>query len=236
MAREFAAAKSANDEKFAVILLGDELLRSALASILLSKHPAAEVIEPGSFDEALKKLSTGNHVKLVILDLSRPATGIDKVALLRRSFSATRVIVISELCERGDILAALDRGAHGFIAKSCEVNEFKKALEMVLNGMIYVPSSISDPSRLDVGAHRRIQLATSHGPTEPHLTRRQLDVLHLLTQGKSNKAICHALNLGAGTVKVHVAGVLRALNVRSRTGAAVLGANVLGNGALDAVA
>lgn len=62
------------------------------------------------------------------------------------------------------------------------------------------------------------------------LTRRQRDVPELIVDGRSNREIARALELGEGTVKVHVAALLRALGVADRAGAAAIGARVLGRG------
>jgi DNA-binding NarL/FixJ family response regulator len=63
--------------------------------------------------------------------------------------------------------------------------------------------------------------AAQHGHDEPvKLTERQRDVLRLLAAGMSNKQICRELDLGEGTIKVHIAAIFRALNVGNRTEAA----------------
>lgn len=235
-----AAARQSLDNKIAVIVVGAEFSQSVLKFILLTEENVAEVVETASFDEALEKLAKRKDVGLAILDLPLPGVEAEKIAILRKRSPVTRVVVVSDSTERTDVLAALEKGAHGYIPKRLGIAEFRNALAMVFDRLIYVPSSISDlqpaqhrssvnvpPSAITHLPARREHSAGEQLSVQPTLTPRQLHVLELLIQGKSNKEICRGLNLRQGTVKIHVAGIFRALHVSSRTCAAVVGANLL---------
>jgi DNA-binding NarL/FixJ family response regulator len=246
MAREYTELEAGTrrslprDHRISTIVVGDEFSRSGLKSILQSEERIAEVIEAASFDEAIEKLSKRRDVGLAILDLQMA----EKIETIRKHFPTTRVVVVSDSSERDNVLAVLGKGAHGYIPKRLGIAEFRRALAMVLNRIIYVPSSISDLHQAqDCSPANESACEIGHLPAargrsscelplaEPVLTPRQSQVLKLLTQGMSNKEICRALKLGEGTVKIHVAGIFRALQVKSRTAAAVIGAN-LPNGEL----
>ena len=116
----------------------------------------------------------------------------------------------------------MESGVHGYIPKGHNLVQLTAALRLVLDGGIYVPPSLAEvepqipDSVIRLPELRVFSDATGRGP----LTARQLDVLELLVQGKQNKEIATALNLGEGTVKVHVAAIFRYLGVRNRAAAA----------------
>jgi DNA-binding NarL/FixJ family response regulator len=102
-------------------------------------------------------------------------------------------------------------------------DEICEALRSILDGHVYVPATLPDIRR--AGGPRPKPAAASDELSR--LTRRQREVLELITEGKSNKEIARALRLGEGTVKIHVAAVLQALSVPNRSAAAVAGTRML---------
>ena len=215
-------------KKIALIADDDEFFRMALATILTSKLKFAEVVQAASLDEGVEKLSARNDVSLALFDLAMP--GMESPANLRAvrdCFETLRVAVVSSSKNRQDILSALEAGVHGYVPKGLGVADLAHALQLIVDGVIYVPPSIADlpaqeqpaPSREVAAAPPKAALAT--------LTPRQRGVLELLVQGKSNKAIARDLDLGEGTVKVHMAALFRSLGVRTRTAAAVAGGRLL---------
>jgi DNA-binding NarL/FixJ family response regulator len=103
------------------------------------------------------------------------------------------------------------------------------AFRLIFSGGVYVPPEILD--RGPPAVARAMDAPSGRPPTaaELGLTGRQMDVLALMMQGKSNKAICRALDLAEPTVKNHVTAILKALKVTNRT-EAVIAANALGIG------
>ncbi len=114
------------------------------------------------------------------------------------------------------MLAALDAGAAGFIPKTTESNVLRSAIATVLGGGVYVPESGSS--------------ASTAPPPQPFeslgLTPRQADVLRMLVDGQSNKAIARALELAPSTVKTHVEAIFERLHVSTRTQAVVAAARL----------
>jgi DNA-binding NarL/FixJ family response regulator len=127
--------------------------------------------------------------------------------------------------------SALERGVLGFIPKAYSPEVMLSAVRLVLAGGVYVPPMMLTalppgivagvaPMR---GGEPRSSGASSQ--TLEHLrsvlTERQVEVLQLLSQGKPNKLIGRSLGISEGTVKIHLAAIFRALNVRNRTEAVV---------------
>jgi len=152
---------------------------------------------------------------MALLDLNMPGmNGVAGITRFREQASDVPVVVISASEDVADIKEILDAGAMGYIPKSSSSQVILSALRLVLAGGVYVPVNV---------------LHDADSPSEPahkvrggiHLTDRQLDVLHLIIQGKPNKVIARELQLSEGTVKIHLASIYRALNASNRTEAAM---------------
>ena len=215
-------------KKIALIADDDEFFRMALATILTSKLKFAEVVQAASLDEGVEKLSARTDISLALFDLAMP--GVESPANLRAvrdCFESLRVAVVSSSKNRQDILSALEAGVHGYVPKGLGVADLAHALQLIVDGVIYVPPSIADLPAQEQPAPSREVAAPTPKAALATLTPRQRGVLELLVQGKSNKAIARDLDLGEGTVKVHMAALFRSLGVRTRTAAAVAGGRLL---------
>lgn len=113
---------------------------------------------------------------------------------------------------------ALDVGAVSFIPKSAPRAVMVSALGLILAGGIYIPPEAWPARRTEVAPASDERAPT---PAELGLTERQLHVLALLVQGRSNKAIARSLSIAEVTVKHHVTTLMRALKVQNRTEAAL---------------
>ncbi|CAN7640324.1 response regulator transcription factor [Pararhizobium sp. LjRoot255] len=217
--------------RVALIADDDEFFRIALNAILKSKLGFTEVVEAGSLDEAIERLSDRDDVSLALFDLAMP--GMESAVSLgavRDVHPDLKVAVVSGSSRRADILTALTAGVHGYVPKGLGATELAAAIKAILNGAIYVPPSVAGRTPYSVetvatpvakggadGANRAIEF----------LTPRQREVLLLLIEGFSNKEIARKLHLGEGTVKIHMAALFRSLRVRNRQEAAAAGARLL---------
>src|SRR6516164_3222188 len=118
------------------------------------------------------------------------------------------------------MVKALDAGALGFIPKSATRESILGAMQLVISGGVYIPPQVLPGGDLGLTERQMVELLALPGAVSPAdlgLTRLQMDVLTLIMQGKSNKAICRVLDLPEPTVKSHVSAILRALKVSNRT-------------------
>ena len=125
--------------------------------------------------------------------------------------------------DRDTVVKALDLGALGFIPKSAQRKVMISALQLVLSGGVYIPPQalshavpVPSPSIPPTAANGPAP-RPSLSPADLGLTERQVDVLALMMQGKSNKAICRELDIAEQTVKTYVTAILKALSVANRT-------------------
>jgi DNA-binding NarL/FixJ family response regulator len=216
-----------------VLLVDDHpLILSALQSVIQGLGDDVTVFGASSAAEARAALQRDEGYDLVLLDLSLgDADGFEVLVEFRAAYPALPVVVVSASDRTSDVIRAIDLGAMGFVPKRASNDMLFEALRMVMSGGLYVPpmmlgldaaapesDTVPDVMR-PAGVERR---SSTHGAPLPTLesvglTPRQHEVLGLLLQGKPNKLIARDLNVSVETVKDHVAAVLRALGVSSRT-------------------
>jgi DNA-binding NarL/FixJ family response regulator len=216
------------------ILLVDDhvLLREALRGALKELESDAAIFEASDSRETIQFVEQHPDLDLVLLDLNLPdRDGFGVLAELRERYPSISVVIMSALQDRDNVVKALDLGAVGFIPKSAERKVILGALQLVFSGGIYIPpqalsrpeptpspspTSLRPDGPRDLGAVR-----PAISPADLGVTERQLDVLALMMQGKSNKVICRVLNLAEPTVKNHVRAILKALKATNRTEAVI---------------
>ena len=161
---------------------------------------------------------------LALLDLSIPgANGLSHIEQVRNEHPTLPVVVLSGSEDAGLMRRLLDLGVLGFIPKAYSPDVMLSAVRLVLSGGVYVPPMML--GQVSAAAPAAVTPAVaapeSIDSLRRILTERQVDVLRLLSQGKPNKLIARDLGISEGTVKIHLAAIYRALNVRNRTEAVV---------------
>jgi DNA-binding NarL/FixJ family response regulator len=227
-----------------VLLVDDHpLILAALQSVIQGLGDDVTVVGVDNAAAARVALQTDADFDLVLLDLALgDVDGFEVLSEFRSTYPALPVVVVSASDRASDVIRAIDLGAMGFVPKRSSNSSLFEALRMVMSGGLYVPpnmlgldfhpgSSSSSHSADTVPSVMRQAGADAplgeRAMAEPHqqaaslakvgLTPRQSEVLALLLQGLPNKLIARELNLSVETVKDHVAAVLRALGVSSRT-------------------
>lgn len=210
----------------ALIVDDHVLIRDALRGVLDAFEEVTGVIECGTASDAERLLDQTPGIGLVLLDLSLPdRDGLSLLTSFRTSHPATTVVMLSASEDRAQMTAALENGAAGFIPKSATREVMQGALKLVFSGGVYVPPEIL--ARPKAPPVTQVSPSSLRAAAKMGLTERQVEVLQLMMQGMSNKAICRALDIAEPTVKNHVTAILRALGATNRT-EAVLAASALG--------
>ena len=212
-----------------ILLVDDHVLfREGIALLLRSLVAEDSLYQAGTCEEALTAVAGDPSIELVLMDINLPgASGINAISMIRAQFPQIPVVGLSSSDDKQTILDAIDAGAMGFIPKSSSSAVLFAALQLVLSKGIYLPPEAFLRDRSV--ATRTAGHASADGPGTPEhatpedlgLTQRQSEVLFLILQGKSAKAICRDLSLSSSTVKIHTSAALRALNVTTRTQAVI---------------
>jgi DNA-binding NarL/FixJ family response regulator len=195
------------------------LFREGLVGVLREMDPDAELLETGSAEEAAAAVDRDDDFDLVLLDIELPgADGLATLARWRGEHPTLPVAIVSASEDAGDVRAALDAGASGFIPKSSSGAVLRSALQLIFAGGRYVP-----PQALDEQGELRRGRPRDRAPARAlPLTPRQIEVAQLLAKGLTNREICSVLDIAEGTVKAHIAAIFEALEVSNRTEAATV--------------
>ena len=198
-----------------VLLVDDHpLFIEGIRGVLLKLSEEVTIQTSGSCEEALALTENDDDIDLVLLDLNLPGiSGLDGLHLLRHQLPATPIVLLSASEDRNKVLHAIEQGAKGYIPKSSSSDIIINALQLVLSGGVYLPMAV-----LDTVNSQQAKTSNAEGHT---LTPRQVEVLSLLAEGQSNKAIGNRLSMAENTVRVHVSAILRFLDVTNRTEAGV---------------
>ena len=233
-----------------VLLIDDHpLVLSALTDIIHKLDPSVQVRTADGPAQTFDLLDREPDTNLVLLD-PQLAEGVDGFALLadlRQRHPALPVVVMAANDQLTDMVRAVDLGAMAFVPKRTPIGELHAALALVLTGGVYIPQALLGLMQLQTPPAAQTATPPPAGATvlqpmpdpsapppttladQPRLsmatlglTPRQTDVLSLLLKGLPNKLIARELNVSVDTVKDHVAAVLRALGVTSRTQAVLV--------------
>ncbi|WP_445401858.1 response regulator [Zobellella sp. An-6] len=186
-----------------LLLIDDHAMFRTGLGLILSSHPDLGLLsEAGSVQEALAL----HEAELILLDIGLPGiNGLDGILLLQQRFPRAAILMLSASDDPAHVQHARHKGARGFISKAADAETIVQAISALVRGERYFPG-----------------LEPTAPPFEgATLTARQLEVLSLLCEGKSNKAIARILGAAENTVRVHVSAILAVLRVSSRTEAVV---------------
>jgi DNA-binding NarL/FixJ family response regulator len=207
-----------------------ELIREGLRPVLLELAEGAnavQVLEAHDYSRALEIADAHPDLDLALLDFNLPnVAGFAALVDIQERYPGLPVVMMSGDDDPGVVREALERGALGFIPKTSSRAVILNALRLVLSGGTYVPREIMGAARSATAGAASTRGERSAGTAVLGLTPRQSEVLELLLAGKSNKVICRELGMAEGTVKNHVAVILKALDATNRVEAVVAAAKL----------
>lgn len=194
------------------------VFRDGLAALLSTTTPAPSIIQANTVREGLALLEKHPELDLLLLDFLMPeANGIDAITEFGRRRPTMPIIVLSSSEDSADVRRALAKGALGYVPKSAGKTVLLSAIQLVMNGDVYVPPLIMNTTVEDARVGRPMSVNSEY-----LLTARQIEILGLLSDGHPNKAIANKLGISEKTIKVHVTSIFKILKVVNRTQAAAV--------------
>jgi len=196
-----------------VLIVDDHSVVRQGLRMFLGSDPELEIV--GEARNGVEALQMVRRLApdVVLMDLIMPVMdGIAATAAIRKEAPDTEVVALTSMLEQATVVDAVQAGAIGYLLKDTESSELCRAIKAAAAGQV----QLSPQAMESLMRHMR-------RPTEDseHLTERELDVLRLLAQGKSNKEISQALHIADATTKTHVSHILDKLGVSSRAHAAL---------------
>lgn len=202
----------------ATILLIDDhpLLRTGIKQ-LIELDEGLRVIGEASNGHQGVELATELDPDLILLDLNMPEiSGLDTLELLRDAGVTSRILVFTVSDYEEDVIAALKKGADGYLIKDIEPEDLLQKLNQAASGQMVISERLTAVLAQALQSGR-----TSETAELSSLTARERQIIKLIAGGLSNKLIARKLNIAEGTVKVHIKHLLKKLHLRSRVEVAV---------------
>lgn len=209
-----------NNKKTNIVLVDDhKLIRHGLKLILESKKGLSIVGEACNGQEAIEQCSLHNP-SIIIMDINMPQmNGLEAIRRLKECGVSSKVIILTASKKREYLIAANKLGVRGYLLKDCEPSSLIKAVMEVSLGRTYLDPQVA------------LLLPSSNGPEDDEknenlrkielLSKREFEVLELLSRGKSNRHIGDELYISEKTVKNHLTQIYKKIGVKDRVEAAI---------------
>jgi DNA-binding NarL/FixJ family response regulator len=188
-------------DKISVLLVDDHSLVRRGFRRILEDEPDIEVTGEAADGMEAVRLTKELHPNVVVMDCAMPnMNGLQATRKILEQQPQTLVLMLSMHPEETLVRQALDAGARGYVLKNAVDLELGAAIRRVVAGETVLDSQLNRPAALK-------------GDRDEHLTPRELEILQMIVEGKSNKEIATVLELSANTVAVHRANIMDALGI-----------------------
>jgi len=211
-------------QTLSILLVDDEqLFRQGLRTLLnfynVNDSFSLEVVGEAGTQEKALKLAVKLEPEIILLDLELAGgNGITTLIKLKEMSYPGKVLVLSGHQEDNWIFKAMQAGAAGYVFKTRLATQLCEAINTVFKSEVYLPAEVANGFFRYFQASSESYLQTRR---KLHLTEREQEVLHWLTQGASNEEIAKHLYVTVATVKAHLTSIFEKLEVTSRTQAIV---------------
>jgi DNA-binding NarL/FixJ family response regulator len=191
-----------------VVVVDDHAVITDGLSNLLALQPDIEVVGTANDGGSAVAFCSDLQPDVVLMDMSMPdMTGVEATRRIRSEIPTTQVIILTSFVDRKMVNDAVAAGASGYLLKSIGSADLAQAIRSAAQGQATLSAEA-------------LSHLTADRSSESTLTKRELDVLRGMSQGRTNKQIAADLFLSPGTVRVHVSNILAKLGVENRTAAA----------------
>lgn len=221
-----------------LLVENDELFRLGLRT-KLEQQPDIEVVAEATDGEMAVWLTNHSQPDVVILDVNLPGIGgVEACRQIKQQHRKLPILVLTSLFQKSLITRLIDVGVQGFCLKGLKVKVLLLAVRSLAAGaswwdqvgtaqirevfQTYHSNSAATETTKQLESEQSNLTETEKATYPEPLTRREQEVLALLALGKTNQEIAEIMYITPGTVRVHVHGILKKLEVRDRTQAALV--------------
>jgi DNA-binding NarL/FixJ family response regulator len=196
------------------IVIADDhfVVRQGLAS-LLSPRNGMEVIGEAATGREAVNLARQLNPDVILMDMSMPEMdGPEAIKLIKQANPQARILVLTSFGDSNRVSEAVQAGALGYLLKDSSPDDLLHAIGSVYRGNLVMPQELA----------AKLMQPQVAPPAVDQLTEREIDVLRLLAQGRSNQEIARHLHISTTTVRSHVSNIMMKLGVSNRTQAALV--------------
>lgn len=198
-----------------VLLIDDHEMVRMGVSAYLSTQKDIEVVGEASDGDSGSKLALEKDVDVILMDLlMEKMNGIEATKMIMAKKPESKIIVLTSFIDDEMVIPVIEAGAFSYLLKTTSAADIAKAIRAAANGEPVVESKVATKMMNKMRSH---QVKLLH----EELTARELDVLLLIGDGKTNSEIAEHLYIGIKTVKTHVSNILHKLDLDDRTQLAI---------------
>jgi DNA-binding NarL/FixJ family response regulator len=201
-----------------ILIVEDDPLMQIGLEQALKEYPGFEIVAKAEDGYAAVQAALKWQPDMIVMDIGLPRLdGIAATKQIKEALPQTHVVILTSHTLETEVIAALSSGADAYCIKGATLERLLAAIEAAQDGATYLDPQIA-----------RLVMDNLKPPApEPHphianLSEREMDVLKLIVQGKSNAEIAEELYLSTNTIKTHVRGIMNKLAVDDRVQAAVI--------------
>ncbi|WP_034746357.1 response regulator [Halalkalibacter wakoensis] len=220
-----------NKEKIKIVIIDDHQLFREGVKRILAMEPEFDIVADGQDGSQALELVRIFRPDVILMDINMPqVNGVEATKQLIEFYPDAKVLILSIHDDESYVTHVLKTGASGYLLKEMDAAALVEAVKVVAAGGAYIHPKVTHNL---INEYRR--LATEDDLHEESigfreveyrkplhiLTRRECEVLQLMTDGQSNRAIGESLYISEKTVKNHVSNILQKMNVNDRTQAVV---------------
>jgi DNA-binding NarL/FixJ family response regulator len=203
-----------------IIIVDDQAMVREGFRMILSLHEEIDIIGEAANGEELLALLKNMLPDVILMDIRMPVMdGLETLKLVKETYPSVKVIILTTFNEDEYIFKGLKFGADGYILKDSNSKEIIKAIKAACEGQMLLHSQVS--SRISKVLHSMDHTSVNENKIKEQLddvlTPREIEVVELIMQGKSNKQIGSELFLTEGTVKNYTSRILDKLELKNRT-------------------
>ena len=204
-----------------ILIVDDHTLFRSGIKLVLQRHPGFEVV--GEAGDGLEGVKRAKQLQpdVVLLDLHMSGTGgLEALRLLIEDMPETQVVMLTVSEDADDLLETLRAGARGYLLKNIDTEFLLESIQRAARGESVMSPQIAHKLADSLRAPPKSKVVIADDNLDK-LSPREREIIIMLAHGDSNKEIARALCLSESTIKIHVQGILRKLNIAGRVQAAV---------------
>lgn len=211
-------------EKIKIYIVEDYMLTRATYKHFLSKKENINFLQDFECAEDCITAMTNESADVILMDLGLPEmNGLEATKIIKERWPAAKIIMLTSHEQEDDILASLATGANAYVLKDIEFETLYNIIQLVNDGAIWIDPKIASVAMSVFPKPLSTNFGKLYTKNESgnNLTKRELEVLELIVEGKTNTEIAEKFVISPHTAKTHVCNILQKLAVTDRVQAAV---------------